>query len=548
MNARQAIASLLLAVVLPCVSFAAAPRTMAFQGVLTDATGKPRPAGNYNLTFRLFDSLTGPNVVWTEANKQVTVLGAGGFSAVLGDPTPFALAFDQPYFLSIQVAGEAAPMAPRVALQSVPYALNSGGASLSLPFSGTTSVSTPGSAVSVTNSGTGSAISGNGAGGPGIYGTATANNAITGVTSTVYAAIYGKATGSGTGIYGEGTSNAGVYGVSNTSTGVYGHSNTWFGVFGDSVASVGIQGQSVNYAGVAGVSTNWIGTYGESTGFDGIQGKSHAVGHAGVAGINDTAGYGVYGSSASYYGVYGHGVASIGVYGDSDQNFGVQGNSTNFAGVVGTSGNWIGVYGHSGTSLGVQGESDSSEGVRGVSHNVNHGGVTAFNTAGGDALYAHSDGGGYAGYFDGRVRVAVLEIAGGADLAEKFETSERAEPGTVMAIDVDHPGRLCVSHEAYSTAVAGVVSGAKTLNAGIVLPDAGSGKDGLPVAMSGRVWVKCDAANGAIKPGDLLTTSDTPGHAMKATDRSRAPGASIGKAMTALAAGKGFVLALVSLQ
>jgi hypothetical protein len=60
--------------------------------------------------------------------------------------------------------------------------------------------------------------------------------------------------------------------------------------------------------------------------------------------------------------------------------------------------------------------------------------------------------------------------------------------------------------------------------------------------------VQADASNGAIEPGDLLTTSTLPGHAMKVIDPARAQGAIIGKAMTALAAGKGMVLVLVSLQ
>ena len=40
-------------------------------------------------------------------------------------------------------------------------------------------------------------------------------------------------------------------------------------------------------------------------------------------------------------------------------------------------------------------------------------------------------------------------------------------------------------------------------------------EDAPPVALSGRVWVYCDAGKHAIEPGDLLTTSATPGHAMK---------------------------------
>jgi hypothetical protein len=45
-----------------------------------------------------------------------------------------------------------------------------------------------------------------------------------------------------------------------------------------------------------------------------------------------------------------------------------------------------------------------------------------------------------------------------------------------------------------------------------------------------------------------LTTSDTPGYAMKVVNHSRAEGAIIGKAMTGLSGSKGMVLMLVSLQ
>jgi len=44
----------------------------------------------------------------------------------------------------------------------------------------------------------------------------------------------------------------------------------------------------------------------------------------------------------------------------------------------------------------------------------------------------------------------------------------------------------------------------------------------------------------------LLTTSDTPGHAMKVTDYPKAQGAIIGKAMSSLGQGRGLVLVLVS--
>ena len=69
-----------------------------------------------------------------------------------------------------------------------------------------------------------------------------------------------------------------------------------------------------------------------------------------------------------------------------------------------------------------------------------------------------------------------------------------------------------------------------------------------PVAMTGRVWVYVDASFGAVEPGDLLTSSSTPGHAMLASDHGRAFGSVIGKAMTELKEGKGLVLVLVNLQ
>ena len=68
------------------------------------------------------------------------------------------------------------------------------------------------------------------------------------------------------------------------------------------------------------------------------------------------------------------------------------------------------------------------------------------------------------------------------------------------------------------------------------------------VALAGRVYCWVDASYGAIEPGDLLTTSDTPGHAMKVTDHAQAQGAILGKAMSSLEGGRGLVLVLVSLQ
>jgi len=156
----------------------------------------------------------------------------------------------------------------------------------------------------------------------------------------------------------------------------------------------------------------------------------------------------------------------------------------------------------------------------------------------------------YGGTGMSRLRVDVVEILGGSDISEQFDINgEGVEPGMVVCIDPAHPGKLVVSRKAYDRTVAGVISGAGGVNPGFLMSQRGSVADGKhPVALTGRVWVRCDASGGAIQPGDLLTTSDTPGHAMKVTDHDKARGAILGKAMTPLAEGRGLVLVLVSLQ
>ena len=119
----------------------------------------------------------------------------------------------------------------------------------------------------------------------------------------------------------------------------------------------------------------------------------------------------------------------------------------------------------------------------------------------------------------------------------------------VVAIDAENPGKLVLSTTAYNRGVAGILSGAGGINPGMLMGQPGTLADGdQPVALSGRVYVWADASNGPIVPGDLLTTSSVPGHAMKVTDYSKAQGATIGKAMTPLSQGRGLVLTLVTLQ
>jgi hypothetical protein len=149
---------------------------------------------------------------------------------------------------------------------------------------------------------------------------------------------------------------------------------------------------------------------------------------------------------------------------------------------------------------------------------------------------------------DGTLQVKVLQI-NGADLAEPFEVSTGELPkGSVVVIDEENPGHVKISQRAYDKRVAGILSGANGVNSGVCLKQQGFNDGGQNVALSGRVYALADASYGTIQPGDPLTTSDTPGHCMKATDHARAQGAIIGKAMSSLDHGRGMVLVLVSLQ
>jgi hypothetical protein len=104
------------------------------------------------------------------------------------------------------------------------------------------------------------------------------------------------------------------------------------------------------------------------------------------------------------------------------------------------------------------------------------------------------------------------------------------------------------SHSPYDRKVAGVVSGAGGLRPGIVLGRHERAASSCPLALMGRVYCHADAGSGPIALGDMLTTSSTAGHAMKATDRTRAFGAVLGKALGELPDGRGLVPVLVALQ
>ncbi len=253
-----------------------------------------------------------------------------------------------------------------------------------------------------------------------------------------------------------------------------------------------------------------IGVYGLSSDGNGVVGESHSSQHAAVAAINVSGGMGVYVESKGDDGVR--------AYSHSSQHAAIS--ATNDGGGVGL---WIASTGH--------------DGVQAHSHSSQHAAVSATN-----------DGGGYAGYFQGNVTVTGDVILSGADCAEEFDAAQAVEiePGTVMVLD--RAGALQPSQQAYDKRVAGVISGAGDYKPGIVLDKQQSLENRVPVALVGKVYCKVDAQYAPIEVGDLLTTSPTPGHAMKANDPLKAFGAVIGKALRPLEAGQELLPILIALQ
>jgi len=156
-------------------------------------------------------------------------------------------------------------------------------------------------------------------------------------------------------------------------------------------------------------------------------------------------------------------------------------------------------------------------------------------------------------HVNGEATVSNLHLTGGSDIAEAFrvDEAEAIVPGTVMVIDDDNVGSVRVSNKAYDSKVAGIASGANQLRPGLTLGHDHRSEalsQATDLALSGRVFCKAEAVSSPIRPGDLLTTSRIPGHAMKAASPELARGAVIGKAMSGLEEGKGLVLVLLSLQ
>lgn len=152
----------------------------------------------------------------------------------------------------------------------------------------------------------------------------------------------------------------------------------------------------------------------------------------------------------------------------------------------------------------------------------------------------------------GRIITDEIQIKGGSDLAEYFDSAEDLDllvKGTLVCIDENSEGKIKLCSTARDRKVLGVISGANGIHPGMIMGQEGSIANGdFPIALLGRVYVKSNNENGEIEVGDFLTSSSEKGEAMRVNDFYKAQGAILGKALTKRNSKTGFVLVLVNLQ
>jgi hypothetical protein len=471
-----------------------------YQGRLMDAN--EAADGVYDFQFKLLDAPSGPNQVGGDVNKPDVNVIDGYFTVELDFNEPNAFNGDARWLeIGVRPGSASDPcqyttLAPRQEVTPAPYALYAksvGG--LEAPLILTGSVAYPGSVIEATNTSTGIDS------GYAVVGKHSDSGNWGGLANSIYGAWGSNSDGTNFG--GLGGNNYGVYGTSTSGTGGYFTSSYGYGLIVDQ-GNVGIGTTDPCEAELV-VSTDALE--------HGVLGKNNANGTVGVLGYRSA-------------------TITAGAYGKNNQDY------------YGTLGAWhpeaghCGVFGHAGNG--------NNFAALGTAQSAGHfrGNVTIRDANGIETIRLNGT--------TGWTTTKILEITGGSDLSEQFDIGPqngRPEPGMVVSIDRQNPGKLVLSSRPYERTVAGIVSGAGGVNTGMLMGHQGSQADGAnPVALTGRVYCWADASNNPIEPGDLLTTSDTPGHAMKATDREKAYGTVIGKAMTSLDSGKGLVLVLVNLQ
>ena len=209
----------------------------------------------------------------------------------------------------------------------------------------------------------------------------------------------------------------------------------------------------------------------------------------------------------------------------------------------------------------------AADGATSVENDINYGGVFLANSSAERAIgivaatsttytvpYVKTD---WAGWFKGNVMVTgqlyasgSLQAAGSNDYAEYMRSSESLEPGDVVIFDQTIENTVKKSLQAYDQQAIGIVStkpgilagGIQNANEEQLSLEEMAQRGYYPIAFIGQVPVKISGENGEIKIGDLLTTANTPGYAMKATEKSIGI---IGQALENFSGDKGLINVLI---
>lgn len=535
----------------------------SFQGVLREDTNPV--TGTRDMTFRLYsdDDCTTQLDSVHKASVQVT---EGLFSVELrGDPYDFN---GRGLWLEVEVGGTSLGCQEII---PVPYALSLRPGAM---IDSTTSAARLAFCAGSLGEGDYRCVGAYGEGQWGVHGRSSGGFGVRGESdgtsgTGVYGAgpDYGVQGEGGIGVYGSGQ-DVGVEGQSVYGTGVKGttqDASGYGGYFENSATSgagYGVKGESASPSGV--------GVYGHassSSGGHGVYAKSSGNKSAGAAllaeNTNTNKGIAVWAANESsdstlVVGNDGSGPLIKGFGGDGGEHeFKVSNEGWVSIGTTSPARHALAVksseQGVDGTTVHVENHNAKGIGMMVETYSDDEPTLLLSQHGEGEILRADSWVGGWHRVFkvknDGTVQCSILEITGGSDLSEQFDvraTQGETEPGMVVCIDADHPGQLVVCTEPYDRTVAGIISGAGDVEPGMLMAQRDSVVDGAyPVALTGRVYAW---AEGPVEPGDLLTTSDTPGHAAKVTDYGKAQGAIIGKAMTGIEGGEGLVLVLVALQ
>ena len=563
------VAAIVTAVLMSGSAMADVPQKMNYQVMLTDDTNQPLADQAVTLTFKIYASYTGGSPLWTEVHNTTTN-SIGVVSAVLGGTSLSIVDFSIPLWLEIDVDGEV--MSPRRELVATPYALCTVDIEDVGHFAGTGIVEDGANRLKLTMAyETGSAYDGrfvnesdlpvvvssvDGVANDGgdIDLIAGSNVTITPDDGAITISAGSSGGGDITAVYAEN-------GLTGTATS------------GDAYISVGA-GDGISVTADA-VGVDWgfgLTTHDGPLEVDVRDFDGDGLGYDNDHTLKVNAGPGIE-------------ISSDAVQLDGSYNWTVSGDNM-YSAVPGNVG--IGNTSPS-AKLGVQDNTTSGSALAVYSPNFIGGATGPFNwdsqvvsvaagapTAGGDVLELSVSGSAsttaqfiscdiqefmsfddmkFWVNVDGEVYADGTFHLLGSDFAELVEVtsgSRSVTPGDVVVIDPAARASIVRSDKARSSLVAGIYSTDPGICASErewdnhTISSMADDFNEIPLAVVGIVPCKVSAENGPIRPGDLLVTSDTPGHAMR--DDNPAVGTVLGKALESMDYGTGEIKVLVTLQ